>query len=83
MTQRVLRPGERHPAREAALTWLYKQCPFKLARWQERFDRAAISGDRSGEICGETLFRFLNGEAVEDRYLLGLVLTMRCGEEVW
>jgi hypothetical protein len=32
----------------------------------------ALSGNRLAEICHETLRRVMEGEAVSDRYLLGL-----------
>jgi hypothetical protein len=43
----------------------------------EALSSCAIEGNRVGEICGETLRRFLHGEGVSDRYVLGLAWFVR------
>jgi hypothetical protein len=42
----------------------------------------AIEGNRSGEVCGETIQRVLNSEPVSDRYILGTAWMLKSmGEE--
>ena len=75
-----LKQGEFHPAASSAASWIRAQGVASLIMWQEAFASCAISGNRSAELCGETLRRFLAGEPVSDRYLLGLAWCMRDGE---
>lgn len=70
-----LGPNEPHPAALDALAWIRQQPHLPL--WLESFASTALSGNRSAEICGETLRRLLAGEPVSDRYVLGLAWTMR------
>jgi len=69
--------GEAHPASHDAMTWLSKQPLTVLKTYQEAFSSCAIEGNRMAEVCSETLRRVLSKEPVSDRYLLGLVYTMR------
>lgn len=47
----------------------------------ESFASCGIENNRLAEVCGETLRRVLAQEPVSDRYLLGLVWTIRQMEE--
>jgi hypothetical protein len=73
--------GQPHPAAEAALAWVRKHSVLELLGWAEAFAIAADYENLTGEVCGETLRRLLEGEPVSDRYLLGLVWVMREGTE--
>lgn len=68
---------EPHPAAFSAKAWLASLPPTQLLHWQEAFASSALSGNRMGEICGETLRRLLAGKPVSDRYMLGLAWVMR------
>ena len=73
----TLRPGEFHAAASSAGFWLKSLPLVELLQWQESFASCAIEGNRCAELCGETLRRWMVGESVSDRYLLGLVWVMR------
>lgn len=45
--------------------------------YYDAFASCAIEGNRTAEICHETMRRLLNGEPVSDRYALGLMWTLR------
>ena len=75
-----LKQGEFHPAASSAALWIRAQGVASLIMWQEAFASCAISGNRTAELCSDTLRRFLAGEPVSDRYLLGLAWCMRDGE---
>ena len=72
-----LEPAEPHPAAYEARRWLSEQPIGELLKWREAFASCAIEGNRLGEICCETLNRWMNNKPVSDRYLLGLAWTMR------
>lgn len=76
---------EPHPAAEGARQWLIgyiqRKDAYALLRLQESFASCGLEGNRLAEICCETLRRLLNKEPVSDRYLLGLVWTIRDMEE--
>lgn len=74
MSNGTLELGEFHPAANSAMTYLKSQ---PLGKWVEPLASAAISGNRLGEICYETLTRLLASEPVSDRYLLGLAWTLK------
>lgn len=76
----TLNPGEYHPAANSAAAWIRSRSVADLMMWQEAFASCAIEGNRLADICGETLRRFLAGEAVSDRYITGLAWEMRYGE---
>jgi len=76
----TLAVGEIHPAARSAFAFI-RACP-DLALWLEAFASTALEGNRSSEICGETLRRVLAGESVSDRYVLGLAWTMRMSVEM-
>lgn len=69
----TLRIGEKHPnaftAMEYIKEFLSTSNPFIF---QESLASSALSGNRTAEICSETLRRILNKEPVSDRYLMGL-----------
>jgi len=76
---------EPHPAARDAFAWV-KQYLLKDTTnahlLLEAFASVGMSGNRLGEICGETLRRVLAGEMVSDRYLLGLAWTLRGMETI-
>lgn len=76
---------EPHPAAEGARQWLIsyvrRKDSYALLRLQESFASCALEGNRLAEICSETLRRLLSKEPVSDRYLLGLVWTIRDMEQ--
>ncbi len=76
MFNQDLAPGEPHPSAHDALLWIKKQSIHDLYQWNEAFASLAIDGNRTGQICSETLDRLLTGKPVSDRYLLGLAWTM-------
>lgn len=73
----TLAPGEPHPAVRLALQRLRSFPLSDLLAWQEVLASTAIEGNRMAEVCAETLRRFIAGEPVSDRYLLGLVCVLR------
>lgn len=73
----TLNPGEPHPAAYDAMKWLRTISHAKRLEWLEAFSSCAIEGNRLSEVCADTLRRFIAGDPVSDRYLLGLVWTMR------
>jgi len=72
MTKGTLDPHEPHPAASIALDYIRTIPYLELFKIQEALCSCAIEGNRLGEICGESLRRFLHSEPVSDRYLLGL-----------
>lgn len=68
---------EPHPAARSAMQWLDALGREQLSVYLAAFSSCAIKGNRLAEICGETLRRVLHNEPVSDRYLLGLVWTLR------
>lgn len=81
MTERgTLNVGEFHPAASDAMEYIKSLGFEKLLVWQESFASCAIEGNRLAELCSETLSRIMRGDAVSDRYLLGLAWTIREGE---
>ena len=82
----TLKETEPHPAAENARQWLLRYVrrheAHEMHMLQESFASNAIEGNRLAEICSETLRRLLAGEPVSDRYLLGLVWTIRNMEEM-
>lgn len=81
MSQGTIKEGEYHPAANSALAYINAQGFKKLIQWQEAFASCAIEGNRSAEICSETLDRIMTGKTVSDRYLLGLAWTIRQMED--
>ena len=67
-----LKPGEPHPVSFMARSWIAKLDPEGLGVTQLALANAALSGNRSAQICSETLDRLLRGDTVSDRYVLGL-----------
>lgn len=71
---------EHHPAADNAFAWvkdyLLKDTIDTLSLL-ESFASVGLSGNRLGEVCGETLRRIIHGEPVSDRYLLGLAWTLK------
>lgn len=76
----ILGPNEPHPAAQGALRWVLQLPQDELAKWQESFSSCAITGNRTAEICGETLRRLTTGQPVSDRYVLGLAFFLLMGE---
>jgi len=82
MTNRgTLNEKEPHPSSEDALIYVKSLGIEKLSTYLEAYSSCAIEGNRLGEICGETLSRLLKGEPISDRYLLGLVWSLKNMEE--
>ncbi len=81
----TLRADEHHPAADSAkewfLRWVRKNGADEVLMLQESFASTGLSGNRTAQLCSETLRRLLNGEPVSDRYLLGLVWTIRAMED--
>lgn len=77
MTRGTLGPTELHPAWESAREWIAAQPMADLLRWQEALASCAIEGNRTGEVCAETMHRILTRQPVSDRYLLGLAWVLR------
>jgi hypothetical protein len=76
-----LNPEEPHPAAYSAAKYILSLGVEKLSVYMAAFSSCAIEDNRLGEICAETLSRLLKGKAVSDRYLLGLVWTIKTMEE--
>lgn len=77
--------GEYHPAANSAMKYVMKyliEDVKRVFRLKEAFASSAISGNKLGDICGETLNRIMTGQNVSDRYLLGLSWTIKQMEEV-
>lgn len=80
----TLNEGEVHPASHEAFKFVKEYLindPVKGFRLLESFASCAIEGNRLGEVCGETLRRVMHGEAVSDRYLLGLAWILKSMDE--
>lgn len=76
----TLNAGEYHPAAKSAAAWIRAHGVSDLMLWQEALASCALAGNREAELCSETLRRFMHGEPVSDRYILGLAWCMRAGE---
>lgn len=82
LSRGTLKMGEPHPLAYSAKAWIMKNIPyFKLLEYQGILSSVALSGNRSSEVCVETLGRLLTGMPVSDRYLLGLAWMLRNLEE--
>lgn len=71
--------GEIHPSAQNAFIWIKDYLlvnSLDVFGLIEAFASTAISGNRTGEVCGETLRRIMHGEPVSDRYILGLAWTL-------
>ena len=77
----TLNEKEPHPASSSAIAYISSLGLQKLFEYAEAFASTAIEGNRTAEICSETLRRLLAHEPVSDRYLLGLAWTIRNAEE--
>jgi len=77
MTIGTLKDGEYHPAADGAFRYIKSKPVDELLLLQESFASCAIEGNRLAEICSETLDRIMTGQAVSDRYLLGLAWTLK------
>lgn len=73
--------GEPHPSSAGALRYLSGLGIPKLTLYLESYSSCAIEGNRTGEICSETLARVIAQKAVSDRYLLGLAWSIRSMED--
>ncbi len=77
----TLNEGEPHPIAFDAKAYVARFRMSELLRYQECFLNLALTGNMLGEVCSETLFRYLNGAKVSDRYMLGLAWFIRNCEE--
>lgn len=76
-TKGTLKDTEYHPMADVAMAWL-RAIPYEqLLIAREALASTAISGNRTAEVCYETLERLMRGEKVSDRYLLGLCWLLR------
>lgn len=78
----TLKPLEPHPMARDALAYVLSLGYDSLCQWLEAFSSCAIEGNRTAEICGETLRRVMspisgNAIKVSDRYILGLAWYLR------
>lgn len=67
---------EAHPAAASAMRYLKSIPPMRWAELLEVFASTALSGNRLGDICSETMNRIMRGHPVSDRYVLGLAWTI-------
>lgn len=76
--------GEYHPAANSAFAYVKAKLmnPHEAFILQESFASCGLSGNRTAELCSETMRRILNGQNVSDRYLLGLAWFMKEIEEL-
>lgn len=78
--------GEYHPAADSAFAYvkdkLLAMTDMEKMMLLESFASTGLSGNRTAELCSETLRRIMCGEAVSDRYLLGLAWTMRQMDDI-
>jgi hypothetical protein len=81
MNGNSLRDGEKHPSWLLALEYLETLGNDKILFYMSAFEVAGIKGNRAAQVCGEELTRYLNGEQLNDRELLGLVWFIRMSEE--
>lgn len=69
----TLKSDEFHPSAHIAnrfiISYISKHNGYLL---HESLASCALSGNRSAELCSETLRRLLDREPVSDRYLMGL-----------
>lgn len=72
-----LKPGEAHPAAYSAREWIAEQDIEWLRSMLGAFASTGLSGNRTSELCAETLARLLWGDTVSDRYVLGLAWTLK------
>lgn len=71
----TLQIGEVHPAVYHARDYIKEQFmidPERMTMIRESIASTALSGNRAAEIANETWRRLDEGEAVSDRYLMGL-----------
>jgi len=81
VTQGTLKEGEPHPSAYEAIRYLQDLGLSELAIYSGSFASCSLSGNRDAEILSETLHRFMTGEPVSDRYLLGLAWAIRDVED--
>jgi hypothetical protein len=72
-----LKIGEPHPSAHFAYHYIKSLGFTKQAIVMEALSSSAIDGNRSAEVCAETLRRVMVGEPVSDRYILGLAWYLR------
>ena len=69
--------GSYHPAADGAMEYIKSIPTVELFMIAESFASTSLSGNKTSEICYETLDRLLKKEPVSDRYLLGLAWTIK------
>ena len=77
----VLGKDEPHPCALHAFEYLRSIPEKELLAWQESLARCATPGNRTAEVCLDTLRRFLESRPLTDRYLLGLAWMIRNNEK--
>jgi hypothetical protein len=73
--------NEPHPMAQDAYMYVASLRTQDLMTYLESYSSCAIEGNRTAEVCSETLRRVLAQEPVSDRYLLGLAWSLRTMEE--
>ena len=73
----TLKLGEPHPLTQVAYQYIASIPSDRLMDYLANYSSSAMSGNRLGEVCGETLRRLLHNEIISDRYLLGLEWSLK------
>ena len=76
-----LRDEEKHPSWIIALEYLENLGNDKLLFYMSAFEIAGLKGNRSAQICGDELIKFINNKELDDRELLGLAWFIKMSEE--
>lgn len=73
----VLRPGEYHPATDAAFKYLAELPLDTLTEHMKTLANQAVAGSRCAGVCLHTLNAMLSGNQLADRYILGAAWTVK------
>jgi len=77
----TLKKGELHPSTSDAMGYIKSFTYAQLCMYLESFSSCAIEGNRLAEICACTLNRYIEGDNISDRYILGLSWALRNMED--
>ncbi len=75
--EKELKAGEPHPMAQSALDYIARLSLKQRATMKESLASTALAGNKTSEICLETLRRLEEKEPVSDRYVLGLAWLIR------
>lgn len=82
MSSGTLETGETHPSAHSAMAYVLSQIgSLGFGYTREALASNALSGNRTCEVCFETLERIITGLPISDRYLLGLAWFLKELEE--